>query len=148
MTAAGVFVVFTLGAATAFVMTGPAIRRAVPYRPADVSHLDRAPLELVSLEDDRDEDQFIVRGMVKNPSTAAVHGLVAAVSVFDGDGELIGSGHAAVEAPTLGPGAETAFVVIVAGAGDVNRYHLSFRAAGGIVPHFDRRPRGVLARVS
>jgi len=36
----------------------------------------------------------------------------------------------------------------VAGAADVNRYHLSFRAAGGIVPHLDRRPRGVLAGLS
>ena len=40
---------------------------------------------------DRDGDRFIVRGMVKNPGTAAVDGLVAAVSVFDQDGELIGA---------------------------------------------------------
>jgi hypothetical protein len=130
------------------VLTGAGVRRDVPCGTADGSHPERAPLELVSLEDDRDGNSFIVRGMVRNPATAAVDGLVAAVSVFDGDGELIGSGHAEVEAPRLAAGAETAFVVIVNGTGDVNRYHLSFRAAGGIVPHLDRRPRGVLAGLS
>ena len=45
-------------------------------------------------------------------------------------------------------GAETPFVVIVARAGDVDRYHLSFRTAGGIVPHLDRRQHGVLAGLS
>src|SRR4051812_44609625 len=148
MTAAGALIVFTLGAGTSFVMTSTGIRRAGPYGTANVRHAERAPLELVSLEYDRDGDRFIVRGMVKNPGTAAVDGLVAAVSVFDQDGELIGSGDAAVEVPRLAPGAETSFVVIVAGAADVNRYHLSFRAAGGIVPHLDRRPRGVLAGLS
>jgi len=145
MTAAGALIVFTLGAGTSFVMTSTAVWRAVPYGTANVRHTERAALELLSLEHDRDGDRFIVRGMVKNPATAAVDGLVAAVSIFDEDGELIGSGDAAVEVPRLAPGAETSFVVIVAGARDVNRYHLSFRAAGGIVPHLDRRPRGVLA---
>ncbi len=147
-TAAGAFIVFSLGAAVAFVVTGAAVRRAVPHGTAGVSHPERAPLELVSLEHDRDGDRFIVRGMVRNPATAVVDGLVAAVSVFDQDGELIGSGHASVEAQRLAAGAETPFVVIVAGAGGGERYHLSFRAAGGIVPHLDRRARGVLAGLS
>ena len=148
LTAAGAFIVFSLGAAAAFVVTGATIRRGAPYGTAGVSHPEHRPLELVSLEYDRDGDRFIVRGMVRNPATAAVDGLVAAVSVFDRDGQLIGSGDAAVEAPRLAAGAETPFVVIVSGAGDVERYHLSFRAAGGTVPHFDRRARGVLAGLS
>ena len=148
MTAAGAFIVFSLGAAVAFVVTGAAVRPARPYATPGISHPERAPLELVSLEHDRDGDRFIVRGMVRNPANAAVDGLVATVSVFDRDGELIGSGRASVEAPRLAAGAETPFVVIVAGAGDVERYHLSFRAAGGIVPHLDRRARGVLAGLS
>jgi hypothetical protein len=148
MTAAAALLVFSLGAGTAFVLTGAGVRRDVPCGTAEVSHPERAPLELVSLEDDRDGDSFIVRGMVRNPATAAVDGLVAEVSVFDRNGELIGSGHSEVEAPRLAAGAETAFVVILNGTGDVNRYHLSFRAAGGIVPHLDRRPRGVLAGLS
>ncbi len=81
-------------------------------------------------------------------ATAAVDGLVVAVSVFDRDGDLIGSGDAAVEASRLAAGAESAFVVIVSGAGNVERYHLSFRAAGGTMPHLDRRARGVLAGMS
>jgi len=147
MTAAGAFIVFGLGAAVAIAVTG-AVRRTVPYGTAGISLQERAPLELVLLEYDRDGDRFIVRGMVRNPAAAAVDGLVVAVTAFDRDGELIGSGHAAVEAPRLAAGAETPFVVIVAGAGDVERYHLSFRAAGGVVPHLDRRARGVLAGLS
>jgi hypothetical protein len=148
MTAAGAFIVFGLGAAAAVVVTGAAVRRPVPYGTAGIGHQERAPLELVSLEYARDGDRFIVRGMVRNPTAAAVDGLVVAVTAFDRDGELIGSGHAAVEAPRLAAGAETPFVVIVAGAVDVERYHLSFRAAGGVVPHLDRRARGVLAGLS
>ena len=148
MTAAGAFIVFSLGATVAFVVTGAAVRSTVSYETAGISHPERAPLELVSLEHDRDGDRFIVRGMVRNPATAAVDGLVAAVSVFDRNGELIGSGDAAVEAARLAAGAETPFVVIVSGAGDVERYHVSFRAAGGTVPHLDRRARGVLAGLS
>ena len=149
MTAAAALLVFSLAAGTAFVLTGAGVRRDVPCGTADASHPERSPLELVSLEDDRDGDSFIVRGMVRNPATAAVDGLVAEVSVFDRNGELIGSGHALRVADGLrGSGAETAFVVILNGTGDVNRYHLSFRAAGGIVPHLDRRARGVLAGLS
>jgi hypothetical protein len=148
MTASGAFIVFILGTGAAFVVTRVSVQHSMPCETADVEGPERAPLELVSLENDRDGDRFIVRGMVRNPATAAVDGLVAAVSVFDRDGELIDSGHAAVEAPRLAAGAETPFVVIVSGAGDVERYHLSFRAAGGIVPHLDRRPRGVLAGLS
>jgi len=148
MTAAGAFIVFSMGAAVAFVVTGATVRRAAPYRTAGISHPERPPLELVALEHDRDGDRFIVRGMVRNPATAAVDGLVVAVSVFDRDGDLIGSGDAAVEASRLAAGAETPFVVIVSGAGDVERYHLSFRAAGGTMPHLDRRARGVLAGMS
>jgi hypothetical protein len=148
MTAAGAFIVFGLGAAAAVVVTGAAVRRAVPDETAGVGHHERAPLELVSLEYDRDGDRFIVRGLVRNPAAAAVDGLVVAVTAFDRDGELIGSGHSPVEAPRLAAGAETPFVVTVAGAGDVERYHLSFRAAGGTMPHLDRRARGVLAGMS
>ena len=131
---------FGLGAAVAFVVTGATVRRAAPYRTAGISHPERPPLELVALEHDRDGDRFIVRGMVRNPATAAVDGLVVAVSVFDRDGDLIGSGDAAVEASRLAAGAETPFVVIVSGAGDVERYHLSF--ARGWRHHAAPRPTG------
>jgi len=148
MTASGAFIVFALGAGAAFVVTRASVQRSMPCGTAGVGRPERAPLELVSLENDRDGDRFIVRGMVRNPATAAVDGLVAAVSVFDRAGKLVGGGHAVVEAARLAAGAETPFVVIVARAGDVDRYHLSFRTAGGIVPHLDRRVHGVLAGLS
>jgi hypothetical protein len=148
MTASGAFIVFAVGAGAAFVVTRASVQHALPCGTAAVGRPERAPLELISLENDRDGDRFIVRGMVRNPAAPAVDGLVAAVSVFDREGELIGGGHAAVEAARLAAGAETPFVVIVARAGDVDRYHLSFRTAGGIVPHLDRRVRGALAGLS
>ncbi len=147
LTASAASIVFALGAGSAFVVTRAGVR-SMPCGTVGVDRPALAPLELISLENDRDGDRFIVRGMVRNPATAAVDGLVAAVSVFNRDGELIGGGDAAVEAARLAAGAETPFVVIVAGAGDVERYHLSFRTAGGIVPHLDRRVRGVLAGLS
>ena len=99
MTAAGALIVFTLGAGTSFVMTSTGIRRAVPYRTASMRHAKRGPLELVVARIRSRRRSVHRAGMVKNPGTAAVDGLVAAVSVFDQDGELIGSGDAAVEAP-------------------------------------------------
>jgi hypothetical protein len=136
--------VFILGAAAAFVAVasrGP--QRAVSRR-SDAT----APLELVALEHDRDADSFIVRGIVRNSAAVAVIGLNAAVSVYGPEGELITTGHAAVAAPHLAPGEETPFVVIISNAGTVDRYHLSFRTAAGVVPHLDRRVHGVLAGLS
>ena len=39
----------------------------------------------------------------------------------------------------LAPGSESPFVVTVAGAGDVGRYRISFRADDRIVAHVDTR---------
>ena len=148
MTAAGVFVA---GAAAAFVVvTGIDARHPAPCAnvTAGAQRPAGAPLELVALEHDRDGDRFIVRGIVRNPAAAAVSGLLAAVSVFGRDGGLIASGQAAVASPRLAAGAQTPFVVIVPDAADVDRYHLSFRTAAGVVPHLDRRAHGVLAGLS
>jgi hypothetical protein len=136
--------VFILGAAAAFVVvTSRGPQRAVSWR-SDAT----APLELLVLEHDRDADSFIVRGIVRNSAATAVIGLNAAVSVYGPEGELIMTGHAAVAAPHLAPGEETPFVVIVSNAGAVDRYHLSFRTAAGVVPHIDRRAHSVLAGLS
>ena len=143
--------VFVVGAAAAFaVVAGHGPSGLVPSRPdcppvAQASA--NAPLELLALEHDRDGDRFIVRGIVRNPTGPAIDGMAAVVSVFGRDGALITTGRAAVAAPTLAAGSETPFVVIVPGADDVDRYHLSFRTAAGIVPHLDRRARGVMARL-
>jgi len=136
--------VFILGAAAAFiVVTSRGPQRAVSWR-SDVT----APLELVALEHDRDAESFIVRGIVRNSAAAAVTELNAAVSVYGPEGELITTSHAAVAAPSLAPGEETPFVVVISNAGTVDRYHLSFQTAAGVVPHLDRRAHGVLAGLS
>jgi len=108
-------------------------------------HPTSVPIELLALEHDRDGDQFIVRGIVRNPAPRTIDGLVASVSVFDRDGGLITSGQAPVATTRLAAGAETPFVVVVAGAAGVGRYHLSFRTAAGVVPHLDRRGPGTPA---
>jgi hypothetical protein len=137
--------VFILGAAAAFaVVTSMGQYRSVPRR----SDTAGAPLELVALEHDRDADSFIVRGIVRNSAADAVKGLTAAVSIFGPDGELITTGRAAVAASSLAPGEETPFVVIVSSAGKVDRYHLSFQTAAGVLPHLDRHAHGVLADLS
>ena len=142
--------VFLVGAATAFVVvTGIDSRHTVPCGNATFAQGQAgAPLELVALEHDRDGDRFIVRGIVRNPAAAAVNGLLAAVSLLNQDGGLVASGQAAVASPRLAAGAQTPFVVIVPGAAGVDRYHLSFRTAAGVVPHLDRRAHGVRAGLS
>jgi hypothetical protein len=143
--------VFVAGAAVAFaVVAGSGPRRFVTIRtdgPPAAQASANAPLELLALEHDRDGDRFIVRGIVRNPTGAPIDGLAAVVSVFGRDGGLITRGHAEMPVSTLEPGAETPFVVTVSGADDVDRYHVSFRTAAGIVPHLDRRARGVMARL-
>jgi hypothetical protein len=137
--------VFVLSAAAAFiVVAGWGPHRAGPRRSAE----SVAPLELVALENDRDADSFIVRGIVRNSAGAAVVGLTAAVSVFGSEGTLITTGYAAVAARSLPPGEETPFVVVVSNAAAVDRYHLSFRTTAGVLPHIDRRVGGMLARLS
>ena len=143
--------VFVAGAAVAFaVVAGSGPRRFGTIRtdgPPAAQASANAPLELLALEHDRDGDRFIVRGIVRNPTEVAIDGLAAVVSVFGRDGGLITSGRAAVPVSTLEPGAETPFVVTVSWADDVDRYHLSFHTAAGIVPHLDRRARSVMARL-
>ena len=152
LAAVAAFGVFVVGAAAAFaVVAGIGSRHLVPSRPdrpAVAQASAKAPLELLALEHDRDGDRFIVRGIVRNPTGATIDGLAAVVSVFGRDGGLITSGRAAVAASALAPGAETPFVVTVSGADDVERYHLSFRTDAGVVPHLDRRPRGLVARLT
>jgi hypothetical protein len=141
---------FVAGAAAAFgVVTGTVPQRVLSLRsdrPAVAQAAASAPLELLALEHDRDEGRFIVRGIVRNSTGAAIDGLTAVISVFGHDGGLIASERGALAVDTLAAGTETPFMVILPDAGDVDRYHLSFRTAAGIVPHLDRRARGVMAQ--
>ncbi|MBI3399954.1 MAG: hypothetical protein HY048_00930 [Acidobacteria bacterium] len=98
------------------------------------------PLELVALDQDRDGDRLVIRGVVRNPAGGpAVAGLTAVVFLFNRDGGFLTSERSALGAATLGPGSESPFVVTVAGAGDVGRYRISFRTGDRIVPHVDTR---------
>jgi hypothetical protein len=99
-----------------------------------------APLELVALGHERDGDRLTVRGVVRNPEAgAAVDRLTAVVFLFNREGGFLSSGRVIVETSALRPGAESIFVVTIAGAGDVGRYRVSFRTDDRIVPHVDRR---------
>jgi hypothetical protein len=141
---------FIAGAAAAFaVVTGTVPQRVLSLSvdgPAVAPAATSAPLELLALEHDRDGDRFIVRGIVRNSTAAAIDGVTAVISVFGYDGRLITSESGVLAVDTLAAGTETPFMVILPGADAVDRYHLSFRTPSGIVPHLDRRARGVMAQ--
>ena len=100
------------------------------------------PLELVTLGHERVGDQLTVRGTVRNPSTTEMDRLTAVVLLLTPEGDLLTSGHAAIEAPALEPGAESTFTVTLPVAGDVGRYRVSFRTGDHLVSHVDRRHEG------
>jgi hypothetical protein len=98
------------------------------------------PLELVALDHDREGDRLVIRGVVRNPASGpTVPRLTAVVFLFNRDGGFLTSERATIGTATLAPGSESPFVVTVAGAGDVGRYRISFRADDRIVAHVDTR---------
>jgi len=122
------------------VLFSPFASRTVVPAPSRVETRLALPLELIALGHERDADSLVVRGVLRNPSNGAeVDALTAVVMLFNHDGGLIGSGRAAVEASRLLPGGETAFIVTVPGAGNVERYRVSFRNSEHVVPHVDQR---------
>jgi hypothetical protein len=140
--AGGVFVVAAVGALVIVLSGGSGVTtHASNQAPAGLPPAAAAlPLELVALGHDRDSDRLTVRGVVRNPeSGAAVDRLTAVVFLFNRDGGFLSSGRVAVESSALRPGGEATFVVIVPGAGAVDRYRVSFRTDDRIVPHVDRR---------
>lgn len=135
---------------TAIVLIGGAIGASLivfsPFAPRAVAPVTSQvatrplPLQLVALGHEREADSLVVRGVLRNPSNGVeVDALTAVVMLFNHDGGLVGSGRAAVEASKLLPGGETAFVVTVPGAGNVERYRVSFRNNEHVVPHVDQR---------
>ena len=118
--------------------TTGAVPAATTVRMAD------APLELVALEHERAGDTLSVQGVVRNSRDAApVSQLVAVVFAFSRAGGFVASRRAAVATPTLAAGAESSFTVTLPGLGDVGRYRVSFRTEDRVMPHIDRRERGV-----
>jgi hypothetical protein len=129
-------------AAALFVVTGlgpPGVaRRIVPSAPAATTV--EAPLQLIALSHDLDDDQLIVRGTIRTLAPAAdIGGLAAVVFAFDGAGGFVTSGRAAVDASARDADGTVPFVVAIPGAADVSRYRVSFRAGDRIVPHIDKR---------
>jgi hypothetical protein len=135
--------VFMLGSAAALAIVLSAGSRIVanPATHAKTVGAGRTlPLELVALGHEREDDRLTVRGVIRNPSSGArLDSLTAVVFLFNHDGGLLSSGRAAIESAPLGPGGESAFVVTVPQATDVERYRVSFRTGDRIVPHIDRR---------
>jgi len=99
-----------------------------------------SPLELLSLEQERDGERLVVRGIVRNPADAAERdGLDAVVLLLGHDGGVVSSARAALPAVKLAPGETTPFVVNVTHAADVERFRISFRSETRVEPHVDRR---------
>ena len=122
--------------------TGGAARTTKPVTAASSAALapGATPLELVALGHQRDGDQLTVRGVVRNPPSAAERDrLSAVVFLFTPEGGFLTSGRATIAAPALVPGGESTFIVTVPGAASVGRYRVSFRTDDHIVPHVDRR---------
>ena len=100
----------------------------------------RTPLELMALSHNRGDGGLAVAGLVRNPSTGAqVQNLEAEVRVFDAAGILIGTRSSRIEAPALAPGQEAPFAVSLGELTTAARYRVSFRVAGTLLPHVDRR---------
>lgn len=97
-------------------------------------------LELVALGHERNTDSLTIRGVVRNPPRGmSMNQLTAVVMLFNREGGFLASGRAAVQETSLGPGAETTFVVTITGVHEVGRYRVSFRTDDRIAPHVDRR---------
>jgi hypothetical protein len=97
-------------------------------------------LELVALGHERLRDQLTVRGIVRNPMNGSpVNQLTAVVLVYDRAGGFLTTGRTLVQAPSLGPGGESTFLVTIPGAADVGRYRVSFRSEDRVIPHVDTR---------
>ena len=99
-----------------------------------------APLELVTLDQERKDDELVVRGLVRNPETSSrIDDVAAIVIVFASDGGFVASGRATIASVSLGPGGESPFTVTIPNAKDVGRFRVSFRTDDRVIAHVDRR---------
>lgn len=99
------------------------------------------PLELLSLSHRTEAGDFVVAGLVQNPSDGRLaSSVMAVVYVFNAQGEYFASGKATLEFAPLAPGAESPFVVRLPNTSGVTRFRVGFRAQdGAVVAHVDRR---------
>lgn len=103
--------------------------------------LTPAPVDLLSMRHVVERADFVVRGLVRNPSGArARDGIVAVVSVFDERGRFLASARAPLDFTKLGSGEESPFEVRIPKPAGIGRYRLGFRLAdGSVLPHVDLR---------
>jgi len=109
-----------------------------------------APVELVSLAHDREDETLRITGLVQNPRDGAERRDVVAVAfLFDAAGTLVASGQAPIDFTRLAPGDESPFVILVPHADGVARYRLGFRTRDGrVLTHVDRRSNPAAAASS
>lgn len=143
----GVAGMMALGAGTVYALHTPGAFSLSGFSNLAVASTDRPlinrPLELTSLRYSSDEPGFFtVSGLVHNPVGAqSLRGVVAVVYLFDDQGQYVGNGRIALDAPTLDPGLDSTFMVRVPVTGAVSRYRVGFRFAdGAVVAHIDKRP--------
>jgi hypothetical protein len=142
--AAGAFVV-TSAAAAAIVFSSESPTASVnpgtaaPAQGAPAPGTD-VPIELVSLDHERDGETLTVHGAIRNPTSGAtLDHLAVVVSTIGLDGSARSSVRSTVDSPALPPGGQATFSVTVPHAGDVGRYRVSFRSGDRVVSHVDKR---------
>jgi hypothetical protein len=130
---AAVVLFLVLSGGLAWMMSGPRGTTAQAMGP-------NAPLELMSLTHQRQNNKLAVSGLVRNPAAGKpIEKLSAVVFLFDKTGTFVTSSRAHVDFLKLGAGDESPFVVSLDAPATVARYRVSFRTDEGIVPHIDRR---------
>jgi hypothetical protein len=123
----------------------PAVSSAavLSARPAQTGTAAAPPLELIALSHERVKDTLIVRGAIRNPSKGLACDVPAVVVLtFDERGIFLASNESEAGGERLPPGSRVTFSVSVpATTTPAARYKVSFRSAGRVVPHVDRRDR-------
>lgn len=141
--------VLVVGSAIALVVfASGSARSPVAAAPTSADAPIAAPLELVALGHERGGDHLIVRGMVRYATGTDLANLIAVVSVFNHQGDIVASGQGLVTgARRAAAGVESTFVVTVPGVSDVARYRVAFKSNERILAHLDRRDHGVGAEL-
>ena len=130
-TAAGLFVILSAG--VVWTMSAP---RGTTPRAGGPNN----PIELISLNHNRQASKLSISGLVRNPlSGQPMERITAVVFLFDQKGAFVASARAPLDFIKLGVGDESPFVVTVDAPASVARYRVSFRSDEATVPHIDRR---------
>jgi hypothetical protein len=142
---AAVALIMAAGVATAYALRTPEVAAAVRASriTAETTSAAAAPLELLRLSHLVDADgEFVLTGVVQNPSAApARQGVAAVVNLLDGKGELFATGRAVLAEGALAAGQEVRFEIRIPRAAGVTRYRIGFRhnPDNVVVEHIDRR---------